>query len=488
MENWISQMEWDWCISRQRIFASPIPIWFCKDCGEILLPDEADLPVDPTVDAPKTPRPKCGSRNYVPETDVLDTWMDSSISVLHVTGWDGSQKVPSLFPAQIRPQGHDIIRTWAFYSILRSVSLTGKKPWEQILVNGMVLGEDGFKMSKSRGNVTLPEEILEKYGADSLRQWAALGAATGSDIQFNWNDVVAASRFLTKMWNIARFSLMQLNRAPYNEDAPVIALADRWLLTKLDQAIRDVTDSLERYQFDKAMKGIREFVWDALADNYIEVVKGRLYKEKDETGGRDSACAAIKISLDAICRMMAPITPYFAEEVWSFFKEGSVHKQSWVDETFQDLKAGESGDVLMKVISEVRRYKHDKGLALNAPLGNVTVYYPDQIDDSGDGSSALNCHMIWKTGMPELSRVITGVNFNMGIIGPVMRGKAKAFMHAVEALSPEQINNLPSSIMVSGEEIIIPEGSVEPRLSYMVAGSSVDLVTISDDLVITIEA
>lgn len=152
--------------------------------------------------------------NFIPETDVLDTWMDSSISVMHVTGWDGTQKVPPLFPAQIRPQGHDIIRTWAFYTILRAVSLTGGKPWEQILVNGMVLGEDGFKMSKSRGNVTVPEEILEQYGADSLRQWAALGAATGSDIQFNWNDVVAANRFLTKMWNISRFALMQLDRAP----------------------------------------------------------------------------------------------------------------------------------------------------------------------------------------------------------------------------------------------------------------------------------
>ena len=137
--------------------------------------------------------------------DVLDTWMDSSISVLNVTGWDGNGN-PPFFPAQIRPQGHDIIRTWAFYTILRSSRPDRFETLERILVNGMVLGEDGFKMSKSRGNIIVPEEILVKDGADALRQWGAMGAATGSDIMFNWNDVVSASRFQTKMWNITKFA------------------------------------------------------------------------------------------------------------------------------------------------------------------------------------------------------------------------------------------------------------------------------------------
>ena len=229
MENWIDQMEWDWCISRQRIFATPIPVWSCKKCGEIVVPDEKDLPCDPTLTQPKHPCPKCGGNEFTGEEDVLDTWMDSSISVLNVTGWDGSGK-PKIFPAQIRPQGHDIIRTWAFYSILRSVALTGSKPWDQILVNGMVLGEDGFKMSKSRGNVIVPEELVGRYGADALRQWAATGAALGSDIMFSWNDVIAASRFQTKLWNIAKFALIQLEKEGIDENAPVTALADRWLL------------------------------------------------------------------------------------------------------------------------------------------------------------------------------------------------------------------------------------------------------------------
>ncbi len=483
MENWIEQMEWDWCISRQRIFATPIPVWFCKDCGEIIVPDEQDLPVDPTVDSPKHPCPACGGSTFVPETDVLDTWMDSSISVLHVTGWDGTRKIPPLFPAQIRPQGHDIIRTWAFYTILRSVSLTGGKPWEQILVNGMVLGEDGFKMSKSRGNVTVPEEILSQYGADSLRQWAAGGAATGSDIQFNWNDVVAANRFLTKMWNISRFALMQLSREAYRPDAPVTALADRWLLARLDATVQEVSDAFETYQFDKGLKAIREFAWDVLADNYIEIVKGRLYGGE----GRDGACVAIKTALDALCRMLAPFTPYFAEEVWSFVGEGSVHKQPWTEFSHPDPEALEDGALLVRIVSEVRRYKHDNNIALNAPLGKVTVYTPGRLDDAGDGSQALNCSLEFVQGSPELRQVATGVSFNMGIIGPVLRGDAKTFMQAVEALPPEAILSLPRSVRVGDREIPVPEGSVIPKMSYTVAGSAVEIITSDPGLIITVE-
>ncbi|NYT06629.1 MAG: valine--tRNA ligase, partial [Methanomicrobiales archaeon] len=289
MENWISQMEWDWCISRQRIFATPIPVWFCASCGEMILPDENDLPVDPASSRPARPCSACGSSEYIGEEDVLDTWMDSSISVLNVTGWNGSS-VPGIFPAQLRPQGHDIIRTWAFYTILRSVALTGSRPWDEILINGMVLGEDGFKMSKSRGNIISPEEIIDQHGSDAFRQWAAAGATTGSDIMFNWNDVIAASRFQTKLWNIARFVLLQIGRRPFDRATVPGPLADRWLLSRLAETTTEVTEAIDLYQFDRALKAIREFSWNILADNYIELVKGRLYSDDP---GRDSACRVL---------------------------------------------------------------------------------------------------------------------------------------------------------------------------------------------------
>jgi valyl-tRNA synthetase len=480
MENWVEQMEWDWCISRQRIFATPIPVWFCKNCGEMAFPDEADLPCDPTLTQPKHPCRKCGGTEFDGEVDVLDTWMDSSISVLNVTGWDGSG-IPPFFPAQIRPQGHDIIRTWAFYTILRAVALTGGKPWEEILVNGMVLGEDGFKMSKSRGNIIVPEEILEKYGADALRQWGAMGAATGSDIMFNWNDVVSASRFQTKMWNITKFALIQLEKGGFDKDAPVTALSDRWLLVRLSDTVEAVSAALESYQFDDALKAIREFAWDVLADNYIELVKGRLYQQD---ASRASACLVLHTAFDALCRMLAPFTPYFAEECYSYFNPGqSVHKQPWVSFTYDDVAARTEGNLLVQVVAEVRKYKHDNGMALNAPLGKVTIYAPHTVNDEGDTGRTLNADVHWRTDAAHLDRVISDIDFNRSIVGKTFRKDAQAFMDAVKALSPAELANPPATISINGTEVALPENVFTPKYSYMEEGAKVDVLTVGDVIV-----
>lgn len=481
LENWTSQMEWDWCISRQRIFATPIPVWFCAECGEVMLPDEETLPVDPTVDRPGCACPKCGSTEFTGEKDVLDTWMDSSISVLNITGWDGT-KTPDLFPAQIRPQGHDIIRTWAFYTILRASALTGKHPWDDILVNGMVLGDDGFKMSKSRGNIIAPEDILLDYGADSFRQWSAGSAATGSDILFTWKDIIAASRFQTKMWNVCRFVLMQLEKEGTHE-SEVTALADRWLLTRLSETVSDVTEAMDSYQFDRAVREIREFAREVLADNYIELVKGRLYDDGD---ARASATTTLGIALDAIFRMLAPITPFFAEECYYHLTGESVHAQEWVDFHYEDKAGREMGDLLISVVAEIRRYKHDSGMALNAPLGEVIVYSQSDIEDASDASSALNADVKWKNERPKLEKVISGVSFDMSVIGPNLRNKAMVFMDAVRDLPEEELRNPPAIIVVDGEELSVPGGAFAPEFTYQVAGKAVDILTISDDVIVTV--
>jgi valyl-tRNA synthetase len=482
MENWVEQMEWDWCISRQRIFATPIPVWFCRKCGEMVVADEKDLPVDPTLKKPDCPCPRCKSNEFAAEEDVLDTWMDSSISVLNVTGWDGSG-TPALFPAQIRPQGHDIIRTWAFYTILRAVALTKTRPWDQILVNGMVLGEDGFKMSKSRGNIIVPEEILSKYGADALRQWAAMGAATGSDIMFNWNDVIAASRFQTKMWNIARFVMLQMDKEGVDKEAPVTSLADRWLLTRLSDTVAKVTEAMEQYQFDTALKAIREFAWEVLADDYIELVKGRLYA-KDAS--RKSACLVLHSAYDAICRMLAPFTPYFAEECYTYLNTGSVHKQPWVGFTYDDPQARREGDILSKVVAGLRKFKHDSGLALNAPLNRVTIYAPHTIQDEGDTARALNADVQWRTDSARLDHVVTDIEFNRSIVGPAFRKQAQAFMAAVRALPPEQLLTPPATINLEGTEVSVPKNAFTPRFSYLEEGATVDVVSVGD-VIVTIQ-
>jgi valyl-tRNA synthetase len=445
----------------------------------MVFPDEKDLPVDPTLTKPKHPCPKCGNTAFTGEEDVLDTWMDSSISVLNVTGWNGTG-MPPFFPAQIRPQGHDIIRTWAFYTILRSVALTGSKPWNEILVNGMVLGEDGFKMSKSRGNIIVPEEILVKYGADALRQWGAMGAATGSDIMFNWNDVVAASRFQTKMWNITKFALMQLEKGGFDENEPVTALADRWLLVRLSDTVGQVSNAMEDYQFDVALKAIREFAWDVLADNYIELVKGRLYQQDNS---RRSACLVLHTAFDALCRLLAPFTPYFAEECYSYLKGESVHKQPWVSFTYDDEAARLEGNLLVQVVAEVRKYKHDAGLALNAPLGKVTIYAPHTVNDEGDTGRTLNADVHWRTDIAKLDRVITDIDFNRSIVGKTFRKEGQAFMDAVKALSPAELANPPKTVKVNGVETAIPENIFTPKYSYMEEGAKVDVLSVGDVIV-----
>lgn len=481
MENWVQQMEWDWCISRQRIFATPIPVWFCAQCGEMILPEDSDLPIDPTTTRPGHPCKICGSLEVIGEEDVLDTWMDSSISVLNVTGWNG-KLFPEIFPAQLRPQGHDIIRTWAFYTILRSVALTGKRPWDEILINGMVLGEDGFKMSKSRGNIISPEEIIEKFGSDAFRQWAAAGATTGSDIMFNWNDVIAASRFQTKLWNIARFVLIQLKKKEFDRTAVPATLADRWLLAKLSETTADVTDAIDQYQFDRALKVLREFSWNILADNYIELAKGRLYSEDP---ARESACRVLWESLDTLCRLLAPFAPHFAEEITSYLGDGSIHRKPWPVPSYSDPEALDQGDLLSRIVAEVRNYKHEKGLALNAPLGCITIFTGRINDDAGDMGRALNAEVVWRSDKRTLEKKTGDIQFNMAIIGPVLRKDAQAFMDTVRALPPEQLTSPPASLHVSGKEIPVPDGAFSLQCNYLVGGEIVDMITV-DDVIVTV--
>ena len=298
LKNWTESVEWDWCISRQRIFATPIPAWSCDECGRVLVADEAWLPLDPTEEAPRSAC-ACGSSSFTPEYDVLDTWMDSSISALNVAGWpDAGYR--EHFPTQLRPQGHDIIRTWAFYSILRSDALAGSKPWECVVVNGMVLGEDSQKMSKSLGNIIAPESLIEQYGTDAVRQWAAIGGSVGSDVAYNTKDLTASSRFLTKLWNVFRFAMIHLSQGV----EPVIYgpknSTEIWLIYELAGLVKSVTSSLDHFSFDEALKDIRSFVWNSLADHYVEAAKGRLY-ERDRY-----SVAALHLALDTIAKLLAP--------------------------------------------------------------------------------------------------------------------------------------------------------------------------------------
>ncbi len=371
--NWAQSMDWDWIISRQRVFGTPIPFYYCKDCGAVIPVDEKDLPVNPAIEKKVTKCPKCGSTNIVGETDICDGWVDSSITPLVVSGyWKGSEKWKKFYPTTLRQQGHDIIRTWAYYTMLRCYLETGEKPWEEILINGMVLGPDGREMHKSLGNVIEPDEVLEKHGADTIRMGLVLLGLYGKDAAFSWKDMEYCYKFLIKLWNIYRFSMMHLE-GTIPKEPEKLNLVDRWILSKLSKVEKDVRKSLEDYQFNVALTKVQTFVWHEFADYYIEFVKHRLYEDKDE-----SALYTLYNVLLSSIKMLAPFAPFITEELYqNYFRElegeKSIHLTKWPEHNFVDENAEEKGELLKDIISYIRKFKTNNGMKMKDPLKKITV-------------------------------------------------------------------------------------------------------------------
>jgi valyl-tRNA synthetase len=386
MIDWAKSLDWDWVISRQRVFATPIPIWYCAKCNEIILAELEWVPIDPKLEKPRIEKcPKCGSGEFIPERDVLDTWMDSSISSAVHAGWPDNKNWHSLFPADMHPSGTDIIRTWAYYLMVRNLALFNEKPYKSCLINGMVLGNDGTKMSKSKGNYTAAPQILDKFGADASRQWAAGGGATGSDIPFRQPDVDYGWRFQRKLWNAARFtSLLLEDYKPVEK--PRLELLDKWLLSKLQDTIKKATEAFENCQFNLAIEEVRNFTWHEFCDQYIEAAKDRLYKP--DIYGRQSREAAqytLYTGLYKILQLLAPIMPHTTEEIYQTLCEDSmqspsVHSTLWppFDEKQVNQEVEKYGNLVMALISQIRREKSESKMPLNTPIKLLTIYAEDQ--------------------------------------------------------------------------------------------------------------
>jgi len=473
LENWTGTMEWDWCISRQRIFATPIPAWYCAECGKTKVAKEEWLPLDPTQKKPPEAC-ECGSTEFRGEVDVLDTWMDSSISALHVSGWLSDH--PLLLPAQLRPQGYDIIRTWAFYTILRSKALLDTKPWDTILLNGMVLGEDGHKMSKSRNNFIVPEEVIRKNGADAFRQWAAIGGTTGSDIIFSWKDVVAGSRFLQKLWSIVRFSMPHIS----DEPAPFTPI-DLWLMSKLNRLVKECTEKMDAYQFDETFKAIRGFAWEILADNYIELAKSRLYGEGE---GKKAAQYTLFVTIDTLSRLLAPFLPYFSEEIYSHLKPESVHLAQWpqADESLIDARVEAAGESIKEITAAIRRYKSERGMALNAQLAGIEIY--SSLEDVSDIAGAANSGVSLKTGTPDFETVPTALKPNMKVLGKTYRSRAKAIAEALIGADPNKAVSGSIELTVDGENVTLDSSCFTVEKERLLRGKAVDVLEVGSAVIV----
>jgi valyl-tRNA synthetase len=387
--DWIEGLKWDWCISRQRYFGVTFPLWTCANCGEVILADEAQLPVDPFEHQPNAPCPHCGGTAFAPEQDVMDTWATSSLSPQIVGQWLGDPDLyGQVFPFSLRPQAHEIIRTWAFYTITKSQHHFGALPWKDVAISGWGLAPEGTgKISKSRGGGPMaPMAMLEKYSADAVRYWAA-STSFGKDSVINEDKIQAGAKLVTKLWNVAQFSQRFLSGIPaLAGDVPTLvgipdlSLADRWILSRTQKLVRRVTELFRGYEYATAKSETEAFFWRDLTDNYLEMAKLRLYE--GAPGQADSARWTLRHVFLTTLKLLAPILPYVTEEIYRHLFAGadeSIHRSAWPtsDETLEDDWIENAGDELIRAVTAVRRFKTEHGLALGAELARLQLATPD---------------------------------------------------------------------------------------------------------------
>lgn len=377
-KNWVENLKWDWCISRQRYFGVPFPVLYCRDCGKIIFANEEDLPVNPLETKPKEAC-SCGCSDFTPEEAVLDTWATSSLSPLINSRWrEGDERLDKVFPMGMRTQAHEIIRTWAFYTIVKSIYHTGQIPWKDIMICGFVMAKKGEKISKSKNNATSsPSALIEKYSADSIRYWAA-NSKLGTDTIFSEEELLTSNRFLTKLWNAAKFSLMHLE--DYKGERPIKLLpVDKWILERLKQVETASRKYLNEYEIGSARHEIDDFFWKDFCDNYLEIVKDRLYKpEIHGEENRKSAQYALYKSLLGILKLYAPYVPHITEEIYQnyfvrFESSQSIHTLIWGKEEKLNEEILSFGSKLVEIVSEARKYKSERNLSLKEPLEKIEI-------------------------------------------------------------------------------------------------------------------
>ncbi len=423
-EHWIEGLEWDWLISRQRDAGIPFPVWYCADCDEPILAEKTALPVDPTEEEPPVDAcPDCDAEEFRPETDVLDTWATSSLTPLINAGWHWDAETesyafdrPELYPATLRPQGHDIISFWLFHTVVKCLEHTGAVPFDEVLINGHVLDENREKMSKSRGNVVSPTDVMDEFAVDAARYWTA-GTAVGDDVPFKREDIDAGEQLLQKLYNASRLvGDLATSDPPEPDDLEPV---DEWLLAELDAVVEAVTDHLAAYELAKARNRLRTFFWNTFCDDYLEIAKQRLRDEESP-----STAYALRTAHRRLCKLFAPILPHLAEELWTthyvdgeWTAERSVHRSDWPTPAGYEADR-EAGRTAMDAIAALRKYKTESGLALNAPLESVRLYG----SVSGFEDAIADVMHVDRLATPEaappITETVTGVALDYETLGP----------------------------------------------------------------------
>ncbi len=380
---WVENLGWDWCISRQRYYGVTFPVWYCAECGEVLLAGEDQLPVDPTEQSPTRACP-CGSSSFTPEGDVMDTWATSSMSPQIVARWlEDSELYDMVFPMSLRPQAHEIIRTWAFYTIVKSYHGFGVLPWKEIAISGWgIAGEGAGKISKSRGGGPMPPmEMIEKYSADAVRYWAA-STGFGKDSIISEEKISTGAKLVTKLWNVARFSERFLAGYQVPAGLPAFTPTDRWLLSRAQRLILRATELMCNYEYAAAKSETESFFWRELADNYLEMSKARLYDASNEM--HEGARYTLFHVFLVVLKLFAPFLPYITEAIYQALfasNDGvkSIHNACWprADEALIDERADEAGELLVELATAVRRYKSEASISLGTELQRLQLATED---------------------------------------------------------------------------------------------------------------
>lgn len=391
-ELWVEGLNQDWCLSRQRFFGVPIPVWYkvdesgCVQYEERILPSMDSLPIDPLDDAPPgyTDEQRDRPGGFAGDPDVLDTWATSSLTPQIASGWVADkERHERLFPMDIRPQAHEIIRTWAFYTIVKAYMHENEIPWKNVVISGWILDPDRKKMSKSKGVVVTPEPLIDEFGADSVRYWAAR-ARLGTDTAYDEQVFRVGKRLCTKLFNASKFALGRLEGIGTELFGPdkVVAEMDRAVIQELRPLIERATDALEKFDYATALALTEDFFWHTFCDNFLEIAKPRTYEE-GMTEGRLSAASSLRLVHRALVRLLAPYLPFLAEEVWHWAynqdpdMHDSIHKSPWpsLDEFSaipEPTYAGTYGATLA-VIESVRKAKAEANLSIKSPAKRVTV-------------------------------------------------------------------------------------------------------------------
>lgn len=383
---WVENLKWDWCISRQRYFGVPFPVWYCKNCKKPIFAQEEQLPVNPLESEPLQPC-ECGCREFIPEEAVFDTWATSSVTTLINARYGEEDDISKdIFPMGMRCQAHEIIRTWAFYSIVKSLYHTGKLPWKDIMISGFVLAKPGEKISKSKNNDSnSPMKLIETHSADAIRYWAA-NSKLGTDTFFSEEELKLSKRFINKLYNAAKFAVSQMEdfKKPEQFEEGELLPVDRWILQRVNETTIKAAGMLDDFEIGQARHEIDNLFWKDFCDYYIEIVKERLYQpEKHGREQRYSGQIALYYSLLGILKLYAIYTPYVTEYIYqnfyrSYEKEISLHQTLWETKKEEPVYI-EFGEHLKAVIAEVRKNKTEKQMSMKDTIPELIITCPKRL-------------------------------------------------------------------------------------------------------------